>query len=286
MSNPPEKFCLKWNDFQQNILSSFQDLRKQSDFSDVTLVCEDGYQVETHRIILTACSPFFSAVLSNKQMLSNKHYHPVIYMRGIKAEDLTAIVDFIYHGEASIFQEDLDGFLALDEELQLKGLAGSQNETDDDTKYSTPTNPYSNKKNISTKSSAKSTHISSKMSENYFYKDEIKVSLQANPVYDTSNTHESNVNHFDLVSADIGKVVVNANMEDLKGQINSMMEKINDGENKWKCSICGKASQNRQDVSRHVETHIEGMSYPYNQCGAVKRSSNALHVHISKYHKE
>ena len=51
----------------------------------------------------------------------------MLYMRGIKAKDLEAIVDFIYHGEANIYQEDLDGFLALAEELQLKGLATSEN---------------------------------------------------------------------------------------------------------------------------------------------------------------
>ena len=46
----------------------------------------------------------------------------MIYMRGIKALELVAIVDFIYQGEANIYQEDLDGFLALADELQLKGL--------------------------------------------------------------------------------------------------------------------------------------------------------------------
>ena len=201
-------------------------------------------------------------------------------MRGLKTKDLVAIVDFIYHGEANIFQEDLDGFLALAEELQLKGLAGSQNETDDDTELPTNKHPYSNK------SSAKSNNKSSKTLEYEDYKNVSELSLPANHVYDTSNCHESNVNNYDLVSADAGKVVVNANMGDIKGQIYSMMEKVNDGENKWKCSICGKASQNRQDVSRHVETHIEGISYPCNQCGVVKRSSNALNVHMSKYHKE
>ena len=47
-------------------------------------------------------------------------------MRGIKTTDLVAIVDFIYHGEANIIQEDLEGFLALAEELQLKGLTSSE----------------------------------------------------------------------------------------------------------------------------------------------------------------
>ena len=107
MTYSSEKFCLKWNDFKQNIVSSYHNLREDSDFCDVTLVCEEDQQIEAHRIILTACSPFFSSVLKR-----NKHSHPMIYMRGLKIKDLVAVLDFIYHGEANIYQEDLDGFLA------------------------------------------------------------------------------------------------------------------------------------------------------------------------------
>ena len=98
-----KKFCLKWNNFQNNITSSFCGLRKEPDFSDVTLVCEEDQQIEAHRVILTACSPFFSSTLRK-----NEHHHPMIYMRGVKTKDLVAIVDFIYHGEANIYQDDLD----------------------------------------------------------------------------------------------------------------------------------------------------------------------------------
>ena len=87
---------------------------------DVTLVCEEDQEIEAHKIILTACSPIFSKILKR-----SKHSHPIIYMRGLKAKELFAVVDFIYHGEANIYQEDLDEFLALAEELQLKGLVGS-----------------------------------------------------------------------------------------------------------------------------------------------------------------
>ena len=49
-------------------------------------------------------------------------------MRGVKSDDLLAIVDFLYSGEAKIYQENLDTFLAIAEELQLKGLMGKANE--------------------------------------------------------------------------------------------------------------------------------------------------------------
>ena len=39
--------------------------------------------------------------------------------------NLLAIMDFLYIGEANVFQENLDSFLAIAEELQLKGLMGN-----------------------------------------------------------------------------------------------------------------------------------------------------------------
>ena len=116
-----EKLCLKWNDFQENINSAFGSLRKDNDLSDVTLACEDGEQIEAHKVILSVSSPLFQNLLKR-----NKHNHPLIYMRGMKSEDLIAIVDFLYYGEANVFQENLDSFLAIAEELKLKGLTGQQ----------------------------------------------------------------------------------------------------------------------------------------------------------------
>ena len=114
-----EKLCLQWNDFQDNIKSAFGKLRECNDFADVTLACEDGQQMEAHKVILAASSPFFQKLLRR-----NKHPHPLIYMRGMKSDYLLAIVDFLYLGEANIFQENLDSFLAVAGELQLKGLTG------------------------------------------------------------------------------------------------------------------------------------------------------------------
>ena len=124
-----EKLCLKWNDFQDNIKESFGNLREDNDFADVTLACEDGQQVEAHKVILAASSPFFQKLLGR-----NKHPHPLIYMRGMKSEDLLAIVDFLYCGEANVFQDNLDSFLAIAEELQLKGLMGKTDEKIEDYK--------------------------------------------------------------------------------------------------------------------------------------------------------
>ena len=103
-----EQLCLKWNDFQENVNTAFGNLRYNNDFCDVTLACEDGNQFETHKVILANSSPFFNSLLKK-----NKHTHPLIYMKGIKSEDLSAVIDFLYCGEANIFQENSWNILAL-----------------------------------------------------------------------------------------------------------------------------------------------------------------------------
>ena len=60
-----EKLCLKWNDFQENLNSAFGSLRNDQEFSDVTLACEDGTQIEAHKVILATLSPFFMEILKN-----------------------------------------------------------------------------------------------------------------------------------------------------------------------------------------------------------------------------
>ena len=111
---------MQWNEFRVNVSSAFGDLREDKEFTDVTLACEDGQQVEAHKVVLIASSPFFLNILKR-----NKHSHPLIYMR-VKFENLTTMIDFFHHGGANVFQENLDPFLALAEELQLKGLRGNQ----------------------------------------------------------------------------------------------------------------------------------------------------------------
>ena len=115
----PEKICLKLNDFQNNVYSVFASLRQDRDFADVTLACEDGQQIDAHKVILAASSPVFQSMLKR-----NKHSHPLIYMKGLRSEDLRAMIDFLYLGEADIFQENLVSFLAIAEDLKLSGLTG------------------------------------------------------------------------------------------------------------------------------------------------------------------
>ena len=117
-----EKFCLRWNDFESNISTAFRELREDKDFFDVTLVCDED-QIQAHKVILSACSPFFRSVLRR-----NRHEHPLLYMKGIKYVDIVSVLNFMYHGEVNVAQEELNSFLAVAEDLKVKGL--TQNVSD------------------------------------------------------------------------------------------------------------------------------------------------------------
>lgn len=121
-----EKFCLKWNDFESNISSAFRDLRKERDFFDVTLACDDNGQIDAHKTILSACSPFFRNVLKR-----NPHQHPLLYLKGVKHKELQAVLDFMYMGEVNVAQEELNSFLAVAEDLRVKGLTQGNAESND-----------------------------------------------------------------------------------------------------------------------------------------------------------
>ena len=51
----------------------------------------------------------------------NPHQHPLLYLKGVKYADLESVLNFMYHGEVNVAQDDLNSFLAVAEELKVKG---------------------------------------------------------------------------------------------------------------------------------------------------------------------
>ena len=115
-----EKYLMKWDGFYENISNTFNILRGTPDFTDVTLVCNDNTRIEAHRVILSSGSTLFSSLLKGTQ-----NAHPLIFLRGVKSEDMATIVNFIYHGEVNIYKKDVNGFLSLAEDFKVKGLSDS-----------------------------------------------------------------------------------------------------------------------------------------------------------------
>ena len=112
-----ENFCLRWNDYEKKYAETFRTLREDDHFADVTLACE-GHAVKAHRIILCACSGYFSHILRT----IHPTQHPVLLLSDVRPGDLTALMDFIYFGQVNITQDSLQSFLKIAEKLKIKGL--------------------------------------------------------------------------------------------------------------------------------------------------------------------
>ena len=250
-----EKLCLRWNDFKENVNSAFGKLRDDDDFSDVTLACEDGKQVEAHKIVLVSSSPFFMELLRK-----NKHPHPLVYMRGVKYDDLVAIVDFLYVGEANVFQENLDSFLSLAGELRLKGLSG---ETKEDARVENHDQPIN--KQIKKVRKPVNQTFSSPPAEDQ-------------PEFDHKNT------------VAVVNTAISVELENLNEQINSMIDLTDrlDPHTKCKiviCNVCRHEGQ-RAFVVRHIEAkHITGVSHACDICGKTARSRHSLRMHKKNNHE-
>ena len=226
---------------------SFGELRIDTDFTDVTLACED-HSIKAHKVVLSTCSPFFKKLLK-----THSHPQPLIYMKGVKASSLTAIIDFLYLGEANVYQEELEDFLAQAEELQLQGLDGkSEKEIPE---YPSQTFKITERMDVNKKQNAPKKQMSS-----YAQFENEHVGAMMMPYEQKPKT---------------ASIIEPATME----KIEAMMEKQVDG---YHCTRCGYTSKNPGHLREHVEKHIEGLEYPCNSCNKIMRSSHSFRNHKSR----
>ena len=258
-----EKLCLQWNDFKDNVKTAFGSLRDDSDFTDVTLVSEDGQKLEVHKVILAASSPVFKNILAK-----NKHAHSLIYMRRVKFEDLVAIIDFLYCGEANVYQENLDSFLAMAEELQLKGLMG------------TPINDDQLQKTEAIKT-APSSQITQAVHKSK--RELTTVEKPPQPFLDESN---------ELVEIGAFAHKFSGDFIELDSTVKSLMTRTDQRHTNaaggfiYSCNVCGKEGQS-VNMQHHIESnHMEGILLPCNLCEKTYRSRNSLQNHKRDSHKK
>ena len=105
-----------------------------------------------------------------------------------------------------------------------------------------------------------------------------------------NNASANNIsNGREMAKAD--KILVAISSEDVnevKERIKQYIEKNADG--KLKCKICGKeavggVTNSKNNLMNHVETHLEGLSFPCQLCGKTFRSRKAVSNHKTRFHR-
>lgn len=112
-----EEFCLRWHNFQSNLLSVFDRLFHDEQFVDVTIAC-DGHLIKAHKMVLSASSAYFQ-----QMFMLNPCKHPIVIMKDVPLAELRQILEFIYKGEINVQKCDIPQLLVVAEALQIRGLA-------------------------------------------------------------------------------------------------------------------------------------------------------------------
>ena len=93
------------------------ELFEKQELTDVTLACDDGFQIRAHMTIISASSLFFREVIVN-----SNNTNPFIYLKGVNQKSLLSLLEFIYAGEAVVKTENVDDLVAIGNELKILGI--------------------------------------------------------------------------------------------------------------------------------------------------------------------
>jgi len=305
-----EKFCLRWNDFESNVSSAFRDIREEKDFFDVTLACDDDSQIQAHKVIIAACSPFFRNILRK-----NSHPSPLLYLKGVKYKELVSVLNFMYMGEVNVAQDDLNSFLAVAEDLRVKGLTQGSGSGPSDKQKSEPSKyPPVRPRDSQMPSEPPAKKSRAVAPEAPSYDDDIQEVLPVKSEPGAGPT--AGASHYD-VSQDQNQVALDdqydesydygqygEGYDDGSGMIDpntglplqtadgnkgfedvDLEELIRNTFDNWECVQCGKIAKTKQHIKSHVETHLIGVRHHCKFCLKSFKTTNSLSKHISQYHR-
>merc|ERR1712098_912174 len=112
------KYDLSWYTYTDHLREMLHNMMSQSDFTDITIVCEDKKEYKAHKVVLAACSPIFQSMFCT---VNNRN--EILYLKGIKGSEFEAILQYIYLGHAEFSQEGLNEFLKTAITLEIKEIS-------------------------------------------------------------------------------------------------------------------------------------------------------------------
>jgi len=113
-----KKYNLYWHTYSDHLRDMLHMMQKTESLTDVTLVCDDQTQFKAHRIVLSACSTVFKNIIESLPLSSS-----VTYLRGIQHQEMESILEFMYLGVATFYQERMNEFLNVAKNLEIKEIS-------------------------------------------------------------------------------------------------------------------------------------------------------------------
>ena len=245
------------------MVTSFKDLREEEELFDVTLACDDE-QIQAHKVILSAGSSFFQSIIRR-----NPHTHPLIYLKGVKLHHLASLLDFMYLGITKVAQENVKEFLALGEELGVRGLTMSEKNLQDQNMLHH--NIDQTKIFYDSYDQEEKVRLGEKV-ENNIKNERTETVKDSEDAREFTNTTESSI----LAENDVEEI------EKLNAKLESLISKVEstEGTVSWECKECKKIANKKSNLKKHIEIHL-GVTFSCKYCGNVFKTRNTLYSHMS-----
>ena len=283
-------YSLKWKSFKNNFIKSLSLLRQEESLYDVTLVGDDHKQMSAHKLVLSACSEYFKDIFSR----TDKQFQLMLCLDGVNSGDLNNVLEYIYNGEVKICQNGLDRFLEVAQRFKLEGLTG----TEDVLGKSKPKTKklgehyYQEEKEIHVndsfqtvekEESSVNTNTSNKNNpkseefEQHYYQEEKEIHMDDS--FQTADKEESPVNTISSKNVSL----IYGDFSDITKLEKTIEENVfKDVDGKWKCGKCPRIANHKVHIKEHVETHIEGLAFPCQDCDKTFRTRHSLRAHKNK----
>ena len=254
-----QKFNLKCDEFQANWKRSLSNLRRETVFTDVTLVTDDKMKFLAHKILLSSSSATFEYMLKD-----NIHANSLIFLSGVNSVDLGFILDYIYNGEVNLYHDQLQDFLKIAGRLGIVGLPSDIEEQEGQMKMH--------------KMPKQNTKMQEQVEEQYQEEDDNSFeTIKCEKSFEQKDRRK--IFTYGNEKIDVSSMAP----EEIEEKILDLCQKI-DGV--WTCLVCeGYTHFKKSKVRRHVEIHTVGLSYTCTKCSKDFRSKNTFDVHSSLKHR-
>ena len=246
------KFNLIWRAYTDHLREMLHNMMTSNELTDVTLVSEDRKQFKAHKVVLSATSTVFESIISQSS-LSNA----IIYLRGIQSHEIESILEFIYLGKATFYEDRMNEFLNVAKSLDIKEISKDIEAPESDNHDDVEEKEFEQTHELPVYND-----VDKKILEN-----DIQEEKQIRSKFDNKyQCEECNYKATRLFN------------------LRQHIEGIHDGV-KYPCKHCNYTATRVSHLQRHIKSIHNGVKYPCKQCNYKAKDPSNLQRHIKSIHE-
>ena len=250
--------------FDVCISETFRNLNADTEFTDVTLVCEDDKQIDAHKVILSNASTFFRRIL-----VRNPHQKPLLYLKGFSYEEVNSIIEFIYLGHTEICQDNISRFISIAVDLEIKGIDDHMVRNETDERAVDVDDKNSSEANL----------------DDVFQEDIFKRNLEKmdDEMGDPINGKEIKEELSDAKNEENVNNSLNGSSSSRSLSI-SQLRSVCKEAGHYQCIPCEKSFFHKSVLKRHNKAVHDGLRFPCHMCDYKATTQQSLKRHIKNIH--